>query len=147
MALLGAVLLVVAVVAWVLLPVTRGQHASLEREADELTDAEARRRVALLALRDVEYDFHTGKLDESDYRALRSELSAEALAALQALEAESTGERREVDAELEAEIAAVRAGLESGTTCPACGQVNPEGSRFCASCGGALATREVSPSS
>lgn len=147
MALLGAVLLVVAVVAWVLIPVTRGQHASLEREEHELTDAEARRRVALLALRDVEYDFHTGKLDQDDYQSLRSELSAEALAALQALEAESTGERREVDAELEAEIAAVRAGLESGTTCAACGQVNPKGSRFCASCGGALAAREVSPSS
>lgn len=147
MALIGAVLLVVAVVAWVLMPVTKGQHASLDRDRDELTDAEARRRVALLALRDVEYDFHTGKLDENDYRALRSELSAEALAALQALEDESTGARRAVDAELEAEIAAVRAGLEAGTTCASCGHVNPQGSRFCASCGGALAAREVSPSS
>lgn len=145
MALLGAALLVVAVVAWVLLPVTRGQHASLDREDGELTDGEARRRVALLALRDVEYDYHTGKLDQDDYLALRSELSAEALAALQALDAETEGGAGDPD--LEAEIAAVRAGLEAGTTCAACGQVNPEGSRFCASCGSALAAREASPSS
>lgn len=137
MILLGAALLVVTVVAWVLLPVLQGQHASLARTDDELTDAEARRRTTLLALRDVEYDFHTGKLDAGDYQELRRELSAEALSALEALD--SGG------ADLEAEIAAVRAGLEAGTTCGSCGQLNPEGSRFCASCGARLAVPSEAP--
>ncbi len=142
MALVGSLLLVATVVAWVLIPVLRGQHASLEREAGELTDAEARRRTTLLALRDVEYDFQTGKLDAEDYQELRRELSAEALAALEALEGAPS------DLDIEAEIAAVRAGLEAGTTCVACGQLNPEGSRFCASCGGRLSAHpEASPSS
>lgn len=146
MALLGGVILVVTVVVWVLIPVLRGQHASLEREADELTDAEARRRTTLLALRDVEYDFHTGKLDAEDYQELRRELSAEALAALEALESDGSAAAHGLD--VEAEIAAVRAGLEAGTTCGACGQLNPEGSRFCGSCGGKLPVRpEASPSS
>ena len=143
MALLGARLLVAAVVLFILLPVAKGQHAALTREDDELTDSEARRRVTLLALRDVEYDYHTGKLDESDYLALRKELSAEALAALEALEGEAGGS----DVDIEAEIAAVRAGLEAGTTCGSCGHRNPDGSRFCAACGQALASREVTPSS
>ncbi|MBT8336062.1 MAG: zinc ribbon domain-containing protein [Gemmatimonadetes bacterium] len=143
MALLGALLLVTAVVLFILLPVARGQHASLTREDDELTEAEARRRVTLLALRDVEYDYHTGKLDEGDYLALRSELSAEALAALQEAEAEGGGG----DPDIEAEIAAVRAGLDAGTTCGDCGHRNPDGSRFCAACGHALASREATPSS
>lgn len=143
MALLGALLLVAAVVLFILLPVARGQHASLAREDDELTDTEARRRVTLLALRDVEYDYHTGKLDEADYLALRKELSSEALAALRAAEEDPAAP----DLDVEAEIAAVRAGLESGTTCGACGHRNPEGSRFCAACGRALAAREATPSS
>ncbi len=143
MALLGALLLVAAVVLFILLPVARGQHASLTREDDEMTEAEARRRVTLLALRDVEYDYHTGKLDEADYMALRKELSAEALAALRAFE----GEEGATDVDIEAEIAAVKAGLAAGTTCGACGHRNPDGSRFCAACGQALAAREATPSS
>jgi cytochrome c-type biogenesis protein CcmI len=142
-ALLGALLLVAAVVLFILLPVARGQHASLVRDDDELTETESRRRVTLLALRDVEYDYHTGKLDEADYLALRKELSAEALAALEAAEEDPAGP----DLDLEAEIAAVRAGLETGTTCGSCGHRNPQGSRFCAECGRPLVAREATPTS
>ena len=61
---LGVALVVAAVVLFILQPVVKGVHASLEREDDELTETEARKRVALLARRDVEYDFLAGKLDE-----------------------------------------------------------------------------------
>lgn len=149
MVLFGALLLVMAVVLFVLMPILRGQFASLEREDDELTETEARRRVTLLALRDVEYDYHTGKLDEGDYLALKKELSAEALAALQAAENEAAGsaDRGAVADAIEAEIAAVRAGLNSAVACEGCAHLNPEGSRFCARCGQALAVGEATPSS
>lgn len=129
---LGALLLTIAVVFFILQPIITGQKASMEREDDEPTDAEARRRVKLLALRDVEYDFATGKLDPEDYRDLKKELSAEALQALDDTEREDAGVGTD---ELEAEIARVRQGLETGATCRACGYLNPEGSRFCSSCG------------
>ncbi len=132
MTLLGAVILVAAVVLFILQPVVRGQWASLRRTDDEMTETEARRRVTLLALRDVEYDFATGKLDDTDYQELRRELSAEALAALDALRDE---ESQADGAALEAEIARARAGLEAGTVCGTCGRQNAEGSRFCANCG------------
>ncbi|MBT8487377.1 MAG: zinc ribbon domain-containing protein, partial [Gemmatimonadetes bacterium] len=90
---LGVALVAAAVVLFILQPVVRGLHASLEREDDELTETEARKRVALLALRDVEYDFLSGKLDEDDYRSLKAELTAEALAALEADEAAKAGRR------------------------------------------------------
>lgn len=145
MALLGAILLVAAVVFFVLTPILKGQHASLEREDDEMTDAEARRRVTLLALRDVEYDYHTGKLDETDYEKLKRELSAEALAALAEADAETNTGVGAEDA-LEAEIAALRAGLRTGGACASCGHTNPPGSRFCGSCGQPLASREATTS-
>lgn len=132
----GALLLIGAVVFFILQPVLSGLGAPMERDEDELTEVEARRRLSLLALRDVEYDFHSGKLDESDYRSLKREISAEALAAMEEEERELTGEVP--DEALEAEIRAVRRGLETGTTCPACGHLNAEDSRFCASCGSAL---------
>ena len=66
---LGVALVAAAVVLFIVQPVAKGIHASLEREDDEMTDTEARKRVALLALRDVEYDFLAGKLDEEDYRS------------------------------------------------------------------------------
>lgn len=136
----GAILLVASVVFFLVQPLVTGQAARLEREEDEMTEAEAKRRVKLLALRDVEYDFATGKLDESDYRALRRELSAEALQALDEAEREESGSPggRTAEEQLEAEIARVRAGLAVGATCDACGHVNPERSRFCSICGAGL---------
>ena len=130
--LIGALLVSAAVVLFILQPIVKGLHASLDRDEDELTDTEARKRVALLALRDVEYDYLAGKLDEEDYRALKSELTAEALAALEADEAARDGSDATAEEDLEAEIAQIRAGLYA---CATCGFANESGSRFCSSCG------------
>jgi len=135
---LGVALVVAAVVLFILQPVVKGLHASLDREADELTETEARKRVALLALRDVEYDFLAGKLDEQDYRTLKSQLTAEALAALEADEAARRSGEGAGDADIEAEIARIREGMKAGLLCSECGFTNEEGSRFCSSCGQAL---------
>lgn len=142
---LGVALVAAAVVLFILQPVVKGIHASLEREDDELTETEARKRVALLALRDVEYDFLSGKLDEEDYRSLKAELTAEALAALEADEEAKKdgrgGARAAAGDELEAEIARMRQELQSATACPSCSYVNEEGSRFCSACGQPLAEK------
>jgi hypothetical protein len=136
---LGAALVAAAVILFIVQPVAKGLHASLEREEDELTETEARKRVALLALRDVEYDYLAGKLDEEDYRSLKGELTAEALAALEADERARSGAAGGVDeAAIEAEIAQARLGLREGAFCPECGFANEPGSRFCSSCGHAL---------
>ncbi len=140
---LGVALVTAAVVLFLLQPVVKGIHASLEREDDELTDAEARKRVALLALRDVEYDFLAGKLDEADYRSLKSELTAEALAALEADEAARDGTAPEAEDDLEDEITRIREALRRGLACPKCAYSNEKGSRFCSACGHALADRAV----
>lgn len=149
----GAALLTGGVILYILLPVIQGRHASLERSEDELTESEAKKRVSLLALRDVEYDFATGKLDETDYKELKAEISREALAALRDVEAESAVRRggptqpaAEEASDIEADIAAVREGLRRGTSCHTCGHLNADGSRFCASCGAQLpAAAETKP--
>jgi hypothetical protein len=76
-------------------------------------DRDARRRVALAALKDVEYDRAAGKLDDADYLEIRGRLEIEALEALRAAEQD----------------APPAAGIH------ACGFSNPAGSQFCAGCG------------
>lgn len=139
MAFLAGALVAGFILFLIVQPVAKGLHASLERSEDELTETEARKRVALLALRDVEYDYLAGKLDESDYRSLKGELTAEALAALEADErARSGAAPADAAAALEAEIAMARTGLKSGAFCGDCGFSNEPGSRFCSACGHAL---------
>jgi hypothetical protein len=140
---IGVFLLTVGVVLFLLFPILKGESASLDRFAGELTDAEARKRAALRALRDVDYDYHTGKLDDSDYRELKTALSHDALLAMGKVEAERmsagpVGMGTLTDEQLEAEIAQARVGLKEGWVCGACGHGNVEASRFCAMCGGKL---------
>lgn len=140
-ALLAGLLVVLAVVLFIVQPLLTGEQAPLVRHEDELTDAQARKRVALMALRDVEYDFATGKLDATDYQDLKGELAAEALAAIddeEAAEGSSDSVKADRDA-LEAEISAFRNALREGLLCRECGQPNPVSSRFCGSCGRPLA--------
>lgn len=142
----GAVLLVVAVILFILQPMLSGRRASLHREMDEPTEAESRRRITLLALRDVEYDHATGKLDEADYHALRKELAVEALAALERVDFETAAGLGSAPPELENEIARLRSGLRSGSTCASCGSGNDGASRFCAYCGASLGAAVGGPS-
>ena len=134
----GVALVTAAVLVFILYPIVKWQHASLEREEDELTDSEARKRLALLSLRDVEYDFLSGKLDQEDYRSLKSDLTSEALAALEEDEAARESRGQGADSGIEAEIARIRASLKSGLDCRECGFSNETGSRFCSSCGVSL---------
>jgi cytochrome c-type biogenesis protein CcmI len=144
----GALLFVFAIVLYILLPILTGASASLAEEAVHLTNAEARKRVALRALRDVEYDYHTGKLDDRDYEELRRELTAEAIAALEAAESAEAqvtpAERAAAASDVEREISRIREGLRSGAACDRCGHLNPPASKFCARCGASLVARAAS---
>jgi hypothetical protein len=112
---LAAIVVALLAAAWVALPLVAGRGALLgDVLPGRLLDLESRKRVALAALKEVEYDHVGGKLDEADYRQLRGQLEREALAALEAAEDRP---------------AAAPAAPH------ACGFVSPGGSRFCSGCG------------
>ena len=87
---LGA-LLAVAAVALVSLPYFKG-----EDDLIDVPDAKRERRIelieerdrALAALKELEFDHRTGKIDDADYRALVGPLRRTAAEALQGLDAE-----------------------------------------------------------
>ena len=123
--LLFSVLLALLAAAFVIRPVLARRDALLvDLAPGALLDAEARRRVALTSLKELDYDYLGGKLDEADYRAQKERLSIEALAAMRAAEAAGYANGGPADAVAVA-----------GPDRHACGFLNPPGSRFCAGCG------------
>jgi hypothetical protein len=148
---LAALLLVGFAMFLILHPIITGAGAPLESVGSDPSDAQFRKRVSLLQLRDAEYEFAMGKLSEEDYQAIRKEISAEALAAIRAEEAEAVTAGQSVegtgDADLEEEIERVRARLRGGVFCSECGHPNGAGSRFCSECGSSLQSPRTSAAS
>ena len=151
----GVTLVAAGVIFFVMMPVLWGDWATLESPDDEVTEVDARKQAALRGLRDAEYDFRFGKIDQADYQLLKSDLARQALEAMQEESAaepaadqgtptDATGKPAESAAPapdgdgLEAEVARVRKGMAEGRTCPVCGHLNVEKSRFCTGCGGRL---------
>ena len=148
MVLTVAILLVGISVFLILQPILSGQSAPMWAQEAEPSEAQFKKRVSLMQLRDAEYEFAMGKLGEDDYQALRKEISAEALAAIRTEEAEGkvqpSPEYSQGTDDIEEEIAQVRIRLSGGVFCSDCGHPNPGGSRYCAECGAPLQVPEPS---
>jgi hypothetical protein len=129
--LIASLLLALLATGFVVRPVVARRDALLvDLAPGAVMDAEARRRVALASLKELEYDYLGGKLDTADYQAQKQRMSLEALATLRAAEAARS------DAGLDGGESPVAG---TATDRHACGFVNPAGSRFCAGCGVRLA--------
>jgi len=95
----------------------------------------SRKDLALAAIKELEFDFETGKLSLEDYRALRSRYEGEAMEAMKLLDGlggkggklKTTGESREK------------------MICSSCGEEVPPRGRYCPNCGTSF-TGTVDPS-
>ncbi len=101
----------------------RGNQLLVDREA--LYDA----------IRELDFDYRMGKVEEDDYRATRSRYESRAVELMRAIE-ETTGPPVGIEDRIEQEIAALRE-RDTGA-CAGCGDSTPEGARFCPRCGKAL---------
>ena len=88
-------LIAVAAVVLVSLPFLLGASDELDAPGDEVErrlELIDERDRALAALKELEFDHRTGKIDDADYRALVGPLRRAAAAALQALDADRAQE-------------------------------------------------------
>jgi hypothetical protein len=117
----------------------RDQIPQLLAEAPELADrVQPAAERAVAALREVEFDRHTGKLSDSDYATLKATYTREALAAIRAEQA--TAEQATItavnDDEVEATILRYRTPRRE---CPTCGPRPEPDAIYCSNCGHYLA--------
>jgi hypothetical protein len=135
MSLLFAALVLAGLAGFAVVQPILARRTALVRDltSGKLLDAEARKRVALTELKEIEYDYLGGKLDETDYREMRVRISREAADAIRAVEAVQGTRVTPAAAPAEGGRNA-----ESGVT-HACGWGNPAGSGFCGGCGQRLA--------
>ncbi len=112
--LFGAILIIL-LAAVVLAPLVEGRHLD-ERPEGELSAVE-RKELAIEALRELEFEYQTGKVSEQEYLSLRERFGRQALAAREEL----------------GEPAAAPEGR-----CETCGAEAREGAKFCGRCGSRL---------
>jgi hypothetical protein len=133
--LIGLVLFV-ASLAFVSLPFRQKPRASLKaRKASE--QHQGQRESVLSALRDLDFDFKTGKVSEDDYTPLRARLMAEA--------AQYIEREKEEEEKLEALIQTRRTTQHKVINCDHCGALIEGGQHFCTKCGSAV-NNELCPS-
>ncbi len=155
--LLVGIVVALAAVALVLDPVLRpgrARPAAPDAEPEE-DPREHRKDLALAALKEIEFDRATGKLDDADYDQMKATYTAEAIAAIRDADTpvapvpqEPALARRQVPAgvgasaagaaadPVEALIAAKRQAARAGRKfCAECGAELEGAGKFCVECG------------
>lgn len=130
MELIAGVLCALIAVVFVALPLFEGSQAKTASQRTEPEQEwERRKREALAAIKEAEFDLAMGKMSEEDFAALRErylEIAAKAVAErTQNLGGAEAGRKTEASQEPD--------------TCPHCAAVRPPAGKFCAACGQSLA--------
>jgi translation initiation factor 2 beta subunit (eIF-2beta)/eIF-5 len=137
-ALIIGTVLALAALGFVLYPLFREGGPTVRKPARPVREARepsaSERAVAIL--REVEFDRETGKLSESDYKALKNTYTREALAAMRSEDSAVATAAGVPDDEIEAVILKYRA---RPTTCESCGPRPEPDAIYCSSCGRYLA--------
>ncbi len=135
--------MVLGLAVFVAAPLLSAQTSSgtLPVDVTPLGDLKRRRLVVYENLKDLEFEFQSGKIAPQDYDSLKTNYLGEAAALMAtAREAEVV---KENEAVIEREVAARRALRRQPRSpqyvCPRCGFENPVPVKFCGECGARIA--------
>jgi hypothetical protein len=93
----------------------------------ELSELLYKKDAAYAALKDLEFDHRTGKIDDADYRAMKGQFESEAMAIIKTIDEFKTGYPEKSTGPTDA-----------ARFCAACGAKADAGHKFCGSCGAKL---------
>ena len=138
--LVTGLLIVAGLAVFVAMPLFTAETAAtanLPMDVTPLADLKRRRLVVYENLKDLEFEYQTGKIAAQDYQSLKENYFGEAATLMAA--SQQAELPKETDALLEREIAARRALRKSlppkDYVCPRCGFENPVPVKFCGECG------------
>jgi hypothetical protein len=134
-------LIAVSVIVFIGEPLIRRSAPAVSVEPGDhvLEQLSLQKETLYTAIRDLEFDFHTGKVDQKDYANLRQHLEAEALHVLRQLD--EVEPFAGLESELERQILAfrqqppVQPRSAFPSPCPHCGVILQGSENFCPSCG------------
>ncbi|KKM18937.1 hypothetical protein LCGC14_1660710 [marine sediment metagenome] len=105
-------LISLAAVAFIVYPLLKGENSIVqEKRADDgLGDIALRKESVYASLKEVEFDYQTGKLSREDYEGLRSDLESMALSLLKEADRpkEEKDRHKTIDEEIELEVLKAR---------------------------------------
>jgi hypothetical protein len=144
MLLLACTMLTVLAGVYILTPLFREPKGNLEVELLAETELDRllnRKAIVYTNLKDLEFDNKMGRLSGADFNRLEAGYRSEAAVILQKLD--QLGAEKDIDENIEREVAARKARLFSAgpvqvpesATCPDCGAEVAQGKKFCADCG------------
>jgi hypothetical protein len=122
--------------------VRRALRPTLPDESEQVMERLSLQKETLYnAIRDLDFDFQTGKVEQKDYVELRQHFEREAIQLLRQIDA--VDPLSELDNELERQIhtlhqqrlSSLDLDLSSSSTCPSCKGVLQGDEHFCPSCG------------
>ena len=136
------VFMALGLVVWIGEPLVRRgrmREADADAQGDVIERLNLQKETVYTAIRDLDFDHQTGKVDSEDHAVLRQEMEAEAADILRQLDLADP--LADLDLVAEQQILAYRqkedAGLvlASEETCPACGTGVATGQTYCPICG------------
>lgn len=108
-------------------------------ENPELKHQETRRQVLYDNLKDLQFEYHQGKLSDQDYQSLKSGFLYELAGVMDAIERlQSSKPKTAADSGQKKKSKKEAASTVSEVKCPSCSSVNSPSNRFCGHCGFAL---------
>lgn len=130
--------------AFVLAPLFKEPKGNLEVELLAETELDRllnRKAIIYSNLKELEFEYKMGRLSDADFQRLESGYKSEAAIILQKLD--QLGAEKDIDENIERDVAARKTRLYSANTapvreavqCPSCGASVAPGKKFCADCG------------
>ena len=141
------VLIAVGMAVYIVVPLVSAETAAgpLPVDVTVLGDLKRRRLVVYDNLKDLEFEYQSGKIAREDYETLRMNYLGEATTLMAATQ--EAEQLKENDAVIEREVAARRAQRrlqpKEEYTCSACGYENPLPVKFCGECGARIVAPRV----
>lgn len=143
------VLVILGLLAAVAYPLIKGSSTEEDEEVPRdpyLQELIFKKEAAYSALKELEFDYGTGKLSEEDYQELRDQYKAKAVSILKEIDEAEAGDSIESQIEQAVEELRVstrapkrKVGIAAETVCARCGVINDMGDKFCSGCGEHLA--------
>lgn len=128
--------ILLATVAYIAKPYWQRQSAMrLPKSNGQLADLKAKRDTLLAAIKDIEFDYQTGKISSEDFSEMNTQYRLQAIETMKRID--GFGNNRHKSQKLEDELNKMHSQQKQPGTnfCPQCGTVTTDSDRFCSECG------------